>query len=452
MNRRLFLSYTRDDREVVLELDRNLQKSHNSTWMDQRLDGGQEWWEEVLRQIREADALILCLTPNVLESVASLEEVKYAQQLGKPVLPVMLKKTPADVLPANLARLQVVDATEANKDAPWDLLAALDRLPDAPTLPDPLPDSPPAPVSYLSDLGTQIQASVLPLDQQWAIVGQLSAGLQRPKERDSVRILIDRLRSRDDLFIGPARKLHEVLIEADRFRSMQAQQQPPAVANSAMPPPNQGYTRPALQPSSVDPPQPKKRRGLKLLGVVLLGGAAVATGAVALNGRQLGPVNPYPPPSYSPSSTPAPTPARVVAAAVGDECLIGHWKSTASSGTFTVSQVTFAMQGGSGATLTVTRDGAAQLDYNPSDPFLLTAADGTEVAMQLSGATTSRMHASSGGEMQQTLATNGVVADFTMGGKPVRQATTATPWLRYVCTSAQLTVADAEQAMAFARQ
>ena len=178
--RNFFLSYSRADKDRLAPLLRGLERLHHHVWMDEQLEGGQQWWDEVLSQIRAADAVIVALSPAVLDSTACLLEFRYARAVGKPVVPVMIDPVNPDLLPGELARVQLVDFTTGNEQAAFDLMAALSGLPDAKPLPTPLPEAPPVPVSYLSGLGESIQQPNMSLDEQYAVVRKLRSGLERP--------------------------------------------------------------------------------------------------------------------------------------------------------------------------------------------------------------------------------------------------------------------------------
>ena len=70
---------------------------------------GQEWWAEILNQIRLSEAIVVALPPGLLESPASAAERGYAVQLGKVLLPVCLRPVRNEFLPPDLAPLQIVD-------------------------------------------------------------------------------------------------------------------------------------------------------------------------------------------------------------------------------------------------------------------------------------------------------------------------------------------------------
>ncbi|MEQ7740050.1 toll/interleukin-1 receptor domain-containing protein, partial [Escherichia coli] len=86
----LFLSYAKADAARLALLHDGIEALHHNLWMDRHLDAGHVWWEDILEQIRNCDAMIVAVSPALLESEAASRERSYARQLGKPLLPVMV--------------------------------------------------------------------------------------------------------------------------------------------------------------------------------------------------------------------------------------------------------------------------------------------------------------------------------------------------------------------------
>ena len=207
----LFVSYSRKDQDRVTRLLGGLRRLDYQVWYDQELSGGQQWWDTILAQIRGCDAALLAVSPAGLESKACRDEIAYARQVGKPVLPVMVEAVPPALLPEDLALLQVVDYTGRNQDQAIDLMAALKHLPPPGPLPDPLPPPPEAPTSYLNRLSEMIEKSVLSEDEQYAIIGRLEQALDQPEDREFGISLLRRFDRRRDLYRGPARNVDTML-------------------------------------------------------------------------------------------------------------------------------------------------------------------------------------------------------------------------------------------------
>ena len=104
--------------------------------------------------------------------------------------------------PSDLATLQIVDFSTPGEDAVADLARALLASPGAVPLPDPLPDQPEPPLSYLTSLVDLVTSPrELTKSEQMDIVVQLERGLEAsdPDEREGARHVLRRMASRDDL-------------------------------------------------------------------------------------------------------------------------------------------------------------------------------------------------------------------------------------------------------------
>jgi len=209
--RHIFVSYAREDRELVQRLRVGLQRLRHDVWVDDRLSVGQSWWSEILTQVRRCDAIVVAVSPALLESQASTIEREYGRRLGKRILPVSVRPVRTELLPPDIAVLQLVDYCTPGADAAFELADALASLPPSPALPDPLPSPPPVPVSYLSDLAARVHAATLSLDDQLAIVSRLRTALDRPSERDAAFELLTTLHGRTDLYHAAAREMEGLL-------------------------------------------------------------------------------------------------------------------------------------------------------------------------------------------------------------------------------------------------
>jgi TIR domain len=198
---RIFISYNRCSLEAVQTLAEDLKASDHEMWFDQSLTGGQRWWDKILASIRECDIFVFTLTPESLESQACTQELNYAGQLGKVILPVLLSDAiNVNVLPRSLNEIQFVDYRRQDKQAAFALIKAIKNLPEPVPLPDPLPQPPAVPVSYLSNLKERIDTpQTLNFQEQIALVFDLKDHLREGRSVAEVCDLLARLRQRDDL-------------------------------------------------------------------------------------------------------------------------------------------------------------------------------------------------------------------------------------------------------------
>ena len=211
--RRVFVSYSRNNLEVVTQLIQDIQAVGIDTWHDQTLTGGQRWWENILANIRECDIFIFALSPESWDSEACKSELGYVVELGKTILPVLVSDgINLNLLPHPLNEIQVTDYRGRDKGAAFALIKSINAAPPPPALPDPLPTPPGVPISYLSNLTERID-SAEPLDSQDQItlLFELEGGLREGRSPTEIRDLLLRLRRRDDLLAKVATKIDAAL-------------------------------------------------------------------------------------------------------------------------------------------------------------------------------------------------------------------------------------------------
>jgi hypothetical protein len=102
-----FISYARKDSDFALRLAGDLKAKGANVWLD-RLDirPGQKWDAEVERALNACGEVLVILSPTSVESPNVMDEVAFALDEGKTVIPVLY----ADCkIPLRLRRLQYVD-------------------------------------------------------------------------------------------------------------------------------------------------------------------------------------------------------------------------------------------------------------------------------------------------------------------------------------------------------
>jgi len=214
MPRKVFISYARDNRPEVDQLVSHLQLLGDEAWVDSSLRGGQTWWDEILRRIEECDVFIAAVSQASLRSTACSRELDWAEGLGKAVLPVSLE--PAGMaMPRRIMVRQIVDYSDSRTrdQAALRLAGALASLGPLRPLPQPLPERPAVPLSYLSDLIDQAtQTEPLNHDQQHQILTRLDQALRAadPEERRGGRETLERFSARSDLYADVYRRIEQL--------------------------------------------------------------------------------------------------------------------------------------------------------------------------------------------------------------------------------------------------
>ena len=198
---KLFVSYARVNRPAVDELVGHLQILGFETWVDSSIRGGEQWWDVILKAIADCDAFVAVVSRAALSSEACGREFQWAEALGKPVLPVAIESLTA-ALPARISARHIVDYAEVGHRAALTLASALAALPPAGALPDPLPNPPAVPLSYLTELVELAQRpTALADDEQPPVVARLDVALRSVDsvEQQGARDVLNLLLSRADL-------------------------------------------------------------------------------------------------------------------------------------------------------------------------------------------------------------------------------------------------------------
>lgn len=104
---KLFISYSRDDKNFIFELAKKLNEEvQYDVWIDRNLKGAELWWETILNSIEACNCFVIILTPKSVESIYCGAELNYALALGKPILPLMLKRS---TLPKGIEAIHYID-------------------------------------------------------------------------------------------------------------------------------------------------------------------------------------------------------------------------------------------------------------------------------------------------------------------------------------------------------
>lgn len=202
----VFISYSRADAAQARMLADDLEALGHTVWYDPELVGGDNWWQQILAQVRGCNVFILAVSDTSLQSEACRREYTYALAVRRHVVPVIIDANVLpDVLPPSLRDLQlVIYHAQSAKLGVLALARALSKLAPpqhtATDLPDPLPDAPESPLSNLALLRDRI-ASPQPLSAaaQQAVLAELRVFLDSGVDPSGARNLIAVLRRRKDL-------------------------------------------------------------------------------------------------------------------------------------------------------------------------------------------------------------------------------------------------------------
>jgi len=131
---------------------------------------------------------------------------------------VLLSDVSTNLLPQDVAEIQLVDFQKDDRAAALDLARALTDFSQrgARALPDPLPTSPPVPTSYLENLARLARQDSLSYEQQSRLLVELKASLQNPKLAGDARTVLEQVRSRPDVLARIDKEAADALATYDR--------------------------------------------------------------------------------------------------------------------------------------------------------------------------------------------------------------------------------------------
>jgi WD40 repeat protein len=105
-----FISYSHRDSDFVHELKDALEAAGHVVWIDaDDIPAGAPWRRELGSGIEAADSFVFVLSPDSLASEECAVELRRARELGKRMIPVLLRRV--DAIPPGLAEVQYVDAS-----------------------------------------------------------------------------------------------------------------------------------------------------------------------------------------------------------------------------------------------------------------------------------------------------------------------------------------------------
>jgi hypothetical protein len=91
-----FISYAHSDAARVYDLLKRLGGRNVAYWYDRGIPCGEQWDDELESRLSSCSSLLAFLSPRSVSSRYCRREIKYADILGKPILPVMLENTRLD--------------------------------------------------------------------------------------------------------------------------------------------------------------------------------------------------------------------------------------------------------------------------------------------------------------------------------------------------------------------
>lgn len=123
---KIFFSYSRMDSPFALKLAKDLRESGADIWIDQLdIQAGSHWDSAVEKALNSAACVLVIISPFSTSSTNVMDEVSFALETGKKIIPVMLEECPP---PFRLRRLQRIDFTKDYNTGLAQLLLSLNLV------------------------------------------------------------------------------------------------------------------------------------------------------------------------------------------------------------------------------------------------------------------------------------------------------------------------------------
>ena len=174
-------------------------------------------------------------------------------EVGRPLLPVLIRDVAINSAPPAIANTQIVDYRQRTVDAGIALISAVASRPQAPPPPEPLPDPPAPPISYMQEYRDLIDAPFLTYQQQNHLLVDLRGYVSEDDDRETALDLMRALRRRRDIAESIGRDIDQLLA------AQSPQQEPFQPPRSAQTPPQQpqvSWQQPPPSPPQSPPFQP----------------------------------------------------------------------------------------------------------------------------------------------------------------------------------------------------
>lgn len=124
-----FISYSRKDKTFVHKLHTAIEAEGRQAWVDwESIPLTTDWWAEIQEGIESTHTFVFVISPNSVASKVCAQEVEYANQHNKRIIPIVYRDVSPQELPAILSKLNWVFFRESDDfhSAFAALIAAMD--------------------------------------------------------------------------------------------------------------------------------------------------------------------------------------------------------------------------------------------------------------------------------------------------------------------------------------
>lgn len=121
----VFVCYAHEEREVVLAQIEWLRSRGLVIWYDEAIEAGSRWSDDLARAVDGCAAFLYFMSPRSIGSRYCLDEVHYALECGRPIVPVEL--APVELTPGLKLSLGATHRLFMHRMEPGEFHAKLER-------------------------------------------------------------------------------------------------------------------------------------------------------------------------------------------------------------------------------------------------------------------------------------------------------------------------------------
>lgn len=127
---KVYITHARSDAEIAQRLSRGLVDHGFDVYDDVSIGAGENWAKEVGDALENADAMVVLLSPDAMESEWVRNDIRFAltnRRFAGKLFPVLVRTTPRDKIPwilRHLDEIQLLDARGSTDPGP-ELVKAL---------------------------------------------------------------------------------------------------------------------------------------------------------------------------------------------------------------------------------------------------------------------------------------------------------------------------------------
>jgi WD40 repeat protein len=111
----VFISYSRTDKEFVRKLYDSLTRLDREAWIDwEGIPVTAEWLKEIYAGIEQADNFIFVISPESVSSATCRQEIEYAAENHKRLIPILYRSVPDNALPKAIGTINFIFMRETD--------------------------------------------------------------------------------------------------------------------------------------------------------------------------------------------------------------------------------------------------------------------------------------------------------------------------------------------------